>query len=67
MSFRIKFTLDDEGSDCEVYISADAKRRFIDSISRRGRFYERGFIMDIEDENLGLPGRIGSLIKLNKW
>ncbi|KAL5076187.1 hypothetical protein RYX36_015171, partial [Vicia faba] len=57
----------DEGRDGEVFINADAKQRFTSSISRRGMHSERGFTFDREDANLGLPGRIGSLIKLKKW
>ncbi|KAL5079373.1 hypothetical protein RYX36_007794, partial [Vicia faba] len=43
----------DEGSDCEIFISDEAMRKFTDCISSRGLFFERGFAFDLKDKNLG--------------
>ncbi|KAL5077568.1 hypothetical protein RYX36_016552 [Vicia faba] len=59
-------TFDDEGSDGEIFINSDAKRRFTSSISSRGMHYKGCFTLDQEDANMGLPGSIGSLIKLKR-
>lgn len=58
---------DEEGSDSEIFVSDEAKRRFTDNISSRSVFSERGFIMDFDHETLGLPSSIASLIKEKKW
>lgn len=58
---------DEEGSDSEIFISDEARRRFIDNISGRSLFSERGFIMDFDHETLGLPSIIASLILTKKW
>ncbi|KAL5055512.1 hypothetical protein RYX36_036194 [Vicia faba] len=58
---------DDDESDSDIFINDDAKRRFTDYISSRGLFSERGFSLDLDDVNLGLPARIGLLIADKKW
>lgn len=58
---------DEVGSDSEIFVSDEAKRRFTDNVSSRSLFSERGFIMDFDHETLGLTSRIASLIIAKKW
>lgn len=58
---------DEEGSDSEIFVSDEARRRFTDNVSGRSLFSERGFIMDFDHETLGLPASIASLILTKKW
>ncbi|KAL5063669.1 hypothetical protein RYX36_025406, partial [Vicia faba] len=57
----------DDRSECNIFINDDAKRRFTNSIFSTCLFSERGFSLDLEDPNLGLPASIGSLIDNKKW
>lgn len=47
---------DEDMSNGEAFINSDASQRFIDYFSRMSMHLERGFILDMRDENLGLPG-----------
>ncbi|KAL5081090.1 hypothetical protein RYX36_009511 [Vicia faba] len=58
---------DNGGSDCEIFASDEAKRRFTDCIFNQGIFYERGFTFDPKDENLGIPASIAFFIQSKKW
>ena len=58
---------DGEGSDCDIFINDEARRKFSDSISKRGIFAERGFLIDRADETLGHPESISSLIINKSW
>lgn len=47
---------DEDMSNGEAFINSDTSQRFIDYFSRMSMHSERGFILDMRAENLGLPG-----------
>lgn len=56
---------DEEDSNVEVF--GDAYQRFSDYFSGMGVHSERGFLFDMKDDHLRLPGDLWRLIKTMKW
>lgn len=58
---------DEDVSDGETFINSDVSQRFTDYLSGNIIHSKRCFILDMQDENLGLPRDIGKLFKAIKW
>ncbi|KAL5070690.1 hypothetical protein RYX36_021577, partial [Vicia faba] len=49
---------DEEGSNSETFINVDASQRFLEYISGISILSECGFVLDKQEDNLGLPGDV---------
>lgn len=58
---------DSDDSDVETFINIDAHQHFTNHFSRMSIHSDRGFVYNMEEDNLGLPEDIEWIIMTIKW
>lgn len=58
---------DSETYDVGTFINGDSHQRFTNYFTAKSVHFERGFIYNMEDKNLGLPDDIWCIITNIKW